>query len=221
MTPLRARLFRPDNAVPDTGFHFKNGKPVKASGSLVQRSFEARALQAALPVTAFPAGFSAHDRVIKTVCKVFSLQPNELLSERRNIWVAEARQVAIALTVRLTKNSLSKVGTIFNRDRTTVLHAVRKMQPHIAAIDAHMPPESLLEWATALKEWVADPKVVEARKARHYAGRLASATHCLNGHPYDEQNTIIRRDNGTRRCRACANRRHRLRYQKKMARLEA
>lgn len=31
----------------------------------------------------------------------------------------------------------------------------------------------------------------------------ARATHCIHGHPWDEQNTYIRKDNGTRQCREC------------------
>lgn len=34
------------------------------------------------------------------------------------------------------------------------------------------------------------------------AGKYARATHCKNGHPWDEQNTYIRRS-GARQCRAC------------------
>lgn len=215
MDVLRTKLFNPDNAVPDTGFHFKNGKPVKAPRKPVQTVFPSLPPPAPIPVAVYPVISSAHSRIIKAVCKVFDVPVNQLLSARRNIWVAEARQVAMALTARLTKHSKSQVGAIFVRDHTTVLHAVRKMQPHVNDIDAHMPPESIMEWVIALKERLTSPEVVKARKARHY-----SATHCINGHPYNEQNTIIRQDNGSRRCRTCANRRHRLRYQKK-ARLEA
>jgi len=33
---------------------------------------------------------------------------------------------------------------------------------------------------------------------------LASQTHCLRGHPYDEKNTYWRKDGQGRNCRACA-----------------
>lgn len=222
MTPLRALLMNPPNAVEDTGFHFKNGKPVKAPRQPVRTVFPSLPPPAPIPVAVYPVTSSAHSRIIKAVCKVFDLPVNQLLSARRNIWVAEARQVGMAVTVRLTKHSKSQVGVIFGRDHTTVLHALRKMQPHVNDIDAHMPPESIMEWVIALKERLTSPEVVKARKARHYAGHLASATHCINGHPYNEQNTMIRQDNGYRRCRTCANRRHQLRYiRKTAARLEA
>jgi hypothetical protein len=215
MTPLRARLFRPDNAVPDTGFNFKNGKPVKAPGGLVQRSFEARAPLTPFSVVTPPAGFSGHQRIITTVCKVFDLKLDELLSEQRNVWVAEARQVAMALVVRLTKKSAYDTARLFNRNHTTVAHAIEKMRPHINEICARMPPESTLEWVIALKERMTDPEVVKARKSRHY-NLLRTVTHCINGHPFDEANTIIRKD-GFRRCRTCKNQIDRLRFHRRKA----
>jgi hypothetical protein len=44
----------------------------------------------------------------------------------------------------------------------------------------------------------ADNNVDMARKGRHGGSKK---THCAQGHPYDEANTII--DGGWRRCRAC------------------
>lgn len=43
------------------------------------------------------------------------------------------------------------------------------------------------------------------------APRNASKTHCLAGHPYDEENTY-RRPDGCRDCRACKRLRERVRY---------
>lgn len=209
---VRARLWCPPNAVEDTGFHFKNGKPVKAPRKPLHAVYS-------ISVVGPPAGFSSHDRVIKTVCKIFNLRLDELMSRQRNVWVDEARQIAMALTVRLTKNSLPKIGTMFGRNVTTVTHAVEKMRPHINAVYAHMPPDSILEWATAMKERITSPEVVKARKLRRYAP-LRTATHCIYGHPFDKANTAIRKD-GHRRCRTCKIQADRLRYRKKKARLEA
>jgi hypothetical protein len=209
MTPLRARLMSPPNAVPDTGITMVNGWPRQARAEPVQPVLE---LPASIHVNVYPVTFSAHDRIIRTVCRVFDIRLQELMSERRNQWVAEARQVAMALTVRLTKYSLPKIGNLFDRDHTTVLHAVRKMRPHINAIDAHMPPESIMEWVSALKERLIDPLRIKAIRQR--------ATHCRRGHLYDEANIKIRMDKGTRRCRAC----DQIRYEKRKAlraRLEA
>jgi len=32
----------------------------------------------------------------------------------------------------------------------------------------------------------------------------AAKTHCINGHPFDEENTYIRPDKGTRQCKRCS-----------------
>jgi len=189
MTPLRAQLMTPPNARPDLGeVHGIDIRTGARRGTrpallkLVHGVSETRAPQAAIPVEVFPAGFSAHNRIIKIVCRVFDLPLNELMSRRQNTWVAEARQVAIALVVKLTKKSAQETSLLFGRDHTTGLHAIRKMRPHIDAIEAHMPPDSILEWAIALKDRISDSELVKARRDRHFAGRLMTVTHCLNGH---------------------------------------
>lgn len=50
------------------------------------------------------------------------------------------------------------------------------------------------------------------------AGRNARKTHCPQGHPYDERNTILSfglRAHGKRSCRTCHNRRERARHARK------
>lgn len=41
---------------------------------------------------------------------------------------------------------------------------------------------------------------IETRQGTAWAGQ---ATHCVNGHPFDDANTYRRSDFGWRRCRAC------------------
>lgn len=61
---------------------------------------------------------------------------------------------------------------------------------------------------------VVSPKVNSLENSAGPTAKNAAKTHCVNGHPFDEQNTIAWR--GTRRCRACqskmaANRQARIR----------
>lgn len=49
---------------------------------------------------------------------------------------------------------------------------------------------------------------IVTRQTNSFRGRSfilarATQTHCINGHPYDEENTYIRTDGRTRDCRAC------------------
>lgn len=222
---LRARLFNPPNAKLDTGISMHNGWPVhgmarQAAAEPVQKVSAPTPPPALVAVNVYPVTFATHDRIIKTVCRIFEVRLSELLSERRNLKVSEARQVAMALTVRLTKHSMPKVGFLFDRDHTTVLHAVRKMLPHINAIEAHMPPDSIMEWVTTLKERLTSPEAIEARRVKFTNNRFP-LTHCINGHPYDEQNTGHKPD-GERYCRICTRERRAKQYlAQKQARIEA
>ena len=226
MRPTLAKLFSLPNARPDLGqvhgVNIRTGERRMARQAVlepVERAAPPLPPMALVSVSIYPATFMAHDRIIKTVCHVFGVRLNEVLSERRNAQATEARQVAMALCVRLTKLSMPRIGFIFDRDHTTVLHASRKMQPHIDAIEAHMPPDSIMEWVTSLKERLITPEVIEARRVKYHTGDRAHITECLRGHPYNEENTGWRPD-GKRFCITCTRRRSRLRYQaNKAARL--
>jgi chromosomal replication initiation ATPase DnaA len=59
----------------------------------------------------------------------FLLPLREMTSARRDRAAARARQVAMYLSRRLTPRSLPEIGRRFgNRDHTTVLHAVRRIE---------------------------------------------------------------------------------------------
>ena len=67
--------------------------------------------------------------VQKTVCEFFRIKHTELVGARRHKTVAEPRQVAMYLSRKLTGNSFPEIGRQFgNRDHTTVMHAVRKIE---------------------------------------------------------------------------------------------
>jgi chromosomal replication initiator protein len=72
-------------------------------------------------------------RAIRTtqevVAKEYGLRRGHLLSESRVARIARARQVAMYLVRTLWLFSLPEIGRNFgNRDHTTVLHAVRKIE---------------------------------------------------------------------------------------------
>ena len=59
----------------------------------------------------------------------FSLSVQEMLSSRRSRSLARPRQIAMYLAKRYTTNSLPEIGRKFsNRDHTTVIHAVKKIE---------------------------------------------------------------------------------------------
>jgi chromosomal replication initiation ATPase DnaA len=73
-------------------------------------------------------------RVIqRIVCEETGLKHEELLSHRRTAGLVRARQVAFWLCKQCTPRSLPEIGSRFNdRDHTTVLHGVRKINALLA-----------------------------------------------------------------------------------------
>ena len=62
------------------------------------------------------------------VAQHFNLNIQELLSPRRSRSLARPRQIAMYLAKQYTTNSLPDIGRKFsNRDHTTVIHAVKKI----------------------------------------------------------------------------------------------
>ena len=59
----------------------------------------------------------------------FNLDIQEMLSARRSRSLARPRQIAMYLAKQYTTNSLPDIGRKFsNRDHTTVIHAVKKIE---------------------------------------------------------------------------------------------
>ncbi|MAP96453.1 MAG: chromosomal replication initiator protein DnaA [Ponticaulis sp.] len=69
------------------------------------------------------------DQVKRAACQVFEITKTDLESARRSRSVAYPRQIAMFLCRKLTTRSLPQIGRFFgNRDHTTVLYAVRKLE---------------------------------------------------------------------------------------------
>ena len=68
------------------------------------------------------------DFIQNLVASHFNLNIQELLSQRRSRSLARPRQIAMYLAKHHTTNSLPDIGRKFsNRDHTTVIHAVKKI----------------------------------------------------------------------------------------------
>lgn len=66
--------------------------------------------------------------ILEETAAYFGLEPKDLLSKSRSRPLTTARHVAMYLLRELTGLSLIKVGELFNRDHTTVLHGIRKIE---------------------------------------------------------------------------------------------
>lgn len=91
-----------------------------------------------------PAGPRIYIRDIKAATSaVTRISINEIVSQRRSVPVVRARQIGMALARDLTPSSFPQIGRQFgNRDHTTVLHAVRRIEAE-RAVD----PEIAQTWA--------------------------------------------------------------------------
>ena len=68
------------------------------------------------------------DNIQKTVASFFHISLQEMLSQRRSRSLARPRQIAMYLSKKFTSKSLPDIGRKFsNRDHTTVIHAVKKI----------------------------------------------------------------------------------------------
>src|SRR5262245_9531755 len=61
------------------------------------------------------------------VCSYFGITTRDLLSARRTARLTPPRHIAMMLAKHLTSLSLVRIGQLFKRDHTTVLHAERKL----------------------------------------------------------------------------------------------
>ncbi len=67
--------------------------------------------------------------ILRIVSRHFGVSKGDLLSQRRHRSVVWPRQIGMYLAKQLTARSLPEIGRRFgNRDHTTVLHAIRKIE---------------------------------------------------------------------------------------------
>jgi chromosomal replication initiator protein len=70
--------------------------------------------------------------ILKIVSRHFGVSKGDILSQRRHRSVVWPRQIGMYLAKQLTSRSLPEIGRRFgNRDHTTVLHAIRKIEGEI------------------------------------------------------------------------------------------
>jgi len=96
------------------------------TGQAITLDFAREALRDLLAVQ---AKLVSIENIQKTVADYYKIKLAELLSKKRNRFLARARQMAMALAKELTSHSLPEIGESFGgRDHTTVLHACRKIK---------------------------------------------------------------------------------------------
>ena len=70
----------------------------------------------------------APEYIIAKVADFYDITPDEVIGKGKTKNVANARQMSIFLTRKLTGLTLEQIGEVMNRDHSTVLHSIRKVE---------------------------------------------------------------------------------------------
>lgn len=68
------------------------------------------------------------ENIQKTVANYYHIKVSDLKSKSRKAALAKQRQIAMAIAKQLTNLSLPDIGEAFERDHTTVIHAIKKVE---------------------------------------------------------------------------------------------
>lgn len=83
-------------------------------------------------VTGFEPKRIKIEDILRVVSKHFGVSRGDILSQRRQRSIVHPRQIGMYLAKTLTARSLPEIGRRFgNRDHTTVLHAIRKIEQEL------------------------------------------------------------------------------------------
>jgi chromosomal replication initiator protein len=94
------------------------------TGQPITEEFAAQVLKDLLP-THRPLDI---DHIQREVARYFKIAADELRQDRRTKHLAHARQVAMYLSRKLTKSSFPEIAARFNKDHSTVISAMRKIE---------------------------------------------------------------------------------------------
>ena len=84
------------------------------------------------------------DEIMRKTCDYYNVRMSDLLSPKRSRNIARPRQMAMWLAKNLTTRSYPEIGRRFgNRDHTTAMHAVRKID-ELKAQDAQIAEDAEL-----------------------------------------------------------------------------
>lgn len=75
--------------------------------------------------------FTPHEMVRNIVCRVAreaGVTPDDIYGDSRKAHIARARAAAMHLSRKRLGYSYPKLGKIFNRDHTTIIHAINRVQ---------------------------------------------------------------------------------------------
>ena len=78
------------------------------------------------------------DLIISQVCKFYSIDENTIRGTEKTRGTAEARQVAVYLVRKLTNLSSPDIGKVFNKDHSTILYSINKVESMLKSGDENL-----------------------------------------------------------------------------------
>jgi len=75
-----------------------------------------------------PKRILAANDIIEATCRVFKITKQALLSKCRDRYLVRARNICITVIKDKLHMALTDIGKLFNRDHTTVIHALRTVE---------------------------------------------------------------------------------------------
>jgi hypothetical protein len=73
----------------------------------------------------------------KAICRYYKVPKNAIRGTRKQTWIVVPRQVMFYLACTHTGLSLTRIGHLYKRDHTTILHAKRKIS-ELVLVDTNM-----------------------------------------------------------------------------------
>ena len=70
----------------------------------------------------------AAEEIIEAVCKYFKTTPQDLRSQKRDRILVDPRHICMYVIRMKTNMQLNKIGHLFKRDHTTIMHAVKSVK---------------------------------------------------------------------------------------------
>lgn len=74
--------------------------------------------------------YAAHE-IIEAVCKYFNITVRDLKSQKRDRVLVDPRHICMYIIRTKTPMQLNKIGKLFDRDHTTIMHAVRSVKDQL------------------------------------------------------------------------------------------
>jgi len=184
--PMRKEILRSKAAyggvrVPDECLEVLSNRPVRnvsdlisglnqvvARSSLLRQEISLDLVYQTLADVDLVRGPYSIEEIMQTTAKAYSIGIDELCGRSRRQRLVRPRHFAMYLCRRYTDASLKDIGRAFNRDHTSVMHAIRSVEQKTAT-----QPQLRYEFESLAARFAGGAPALEAEQAPRYSARRA------------------------------------------------